>query len=106
MTALAVKRAVSTVDRLGEVRDQIAILKDEEDGLKGQLERIMAPPRGSLKPSLLGNRYSVTRYTGVRPGQLDEDLVARALGVSVGDLAIYRKPDTEFVGFRTTRNRE
>jgi len=84
------------VDRLADVRDQIAYLKAEESELKEKISRLM----GS-RTSLGGDEYIATKVVSERMGTLD----TRKMWEDGIDIEKYRKPKTTSTSIRLEERR-
>jgi len=84
------------VDRLADVRDQIAYLKFEESELKEQISRLM----GS-RDSLGGDEYIATKVVSERAGSID----TKQMWEDGIDIEKYRNPKTSFTSIRLEERR-
>jgi len=98
--AVAKKKLAPAVDQLGEIREKIAALVEEEKILKARVDAVFT---GNTLSLISGNKFLGIRNESKRRGGLDEKKVAKGLGVLVEELAPWRKPDVDVVCIKTVR---
>lgn len=86
------------VDRLGETREQLKALQNDEKALKEEVGLMMGSD-----DSLGGDEWVADQALSVRKGALDDAKIAAALCVDVEDLDQYRKKATAVVTIRVSR---
>lgn len=95
---VAKRQLAASVDRLGELRVELAALIREEKKLKERIDKAVASG-----DSFNGKHWSVTKTTKSRAGALDPAKVAAEIGVVEEELGPWRKPMVKVTTLTTTR---